>query len=140
MVYDASEQTERAEQAVDNAISVYRDERLDMTSFERDEYWRSVAAFSFLCCGTSFKNPKFVHQREWRIFLSRPSECPDVLALGPHGRRYMRWPFPTGVVNGIIKGAHCDFPDPDLKYLLRAAGHPANVLGAPVIEQTTGKS
>lgn len=126
MLYDAEDQIRRAERMVDEAIQLFRAENLTGRS-ERDEFWK-VAPFSFLGGGTRFKDPKHWRQQEWRIFLSGNSEDKDA-CVSPDGRRYMRWPFPTGVVTAIIKGPNCDCPKEELERLL-TAGYPANVRNA----------
>lgn len=126
MLYAAEEQRERAEKTVDGAILLRAEGAL--TPSENVEFWKD-AAFWFLVCGTRFKDPKFDPQREWRIFLSRTSEDSErVRYLG--SRRYIPWPFPAGVVTGIIKGPNCDCPNEELERLLTAAGYPANVRNA----------
>jgi hypothetical protein len=63
MFYDAKEQKIRAEKTVDKAIELYCAEVADMTPEEaRLHYW-GEAVFSFLWCGTRFKDPKFERQR-----------------------------------------------------------------------------
>lgn len=136
MLYDPNEQADRAERTVDKAIQLYRSESAGLTSNEAQEYWK-LAAFSFLWSGTRFKDPKFEHQHEWRVFLSRPSEFPGFHYCGQ--RRYMRWSFPKDVVTGLVKGPACDRTDDELVELLTTAGYPTNVRQAELKRPKVGE-
>jgi hypothetical protein len=131
MKYDYDAQIRAAETTIDYAIDLYWSAVYDLTSNERDEYWRQVA-FSCLVCGTRFKRPDFEPESEWRLFLSRPWDYPGFRYSGR--RRYMPWTIPPSVVTGIIKGPNCDCSDEDLRELLIQAGHPPNVQQASLMD------
>jgi hypothetical protein len=126
MVYDRVEQNAKAEKTIDEAIALCR--RESMTSDERDVYW-TYAAFSFLLCGTRFKDPRFCHEQEWRIFRSRPDREGAKYRAGASNQNvpYLTLELKPEMLTGLIKGPSCTCPDADLIELLSDGGYPTSL-------------
>ncbi len=128
MEYDPDVQRRKAEETIDAAISLFRDEREDLTANEARFYWID-AAFSFLLCGTRFKHPDYREEQEWRLFISRRTRAGADYRAGARGpgMPYLRLPFAPDVVAGIVKGSNCTCTNDELLNLLRRGGYCENL-------------
>ncbi len=118
MVYDAAVQEHMANQTIDAAIMLCRNE--DMTAAEKEKFWKWNAVFSFLQCGLRFKDPNRCREREWRIFRARVNRDDAKYRDGPDSKTipYLTLDLKPKVVTGLIKGSSCTCPDADLVTLL----------------------
>jgi hypothetical protein len=127
MEYDEDVQREQATRTIDFAIDVLRRERTDLTRQEVDEYWK-CAAFSYLVCGTRFKRPTYSSEKEWRIFMSRPTRDGASYRTGTNGQiPYLTLPLASNIVTGLIKGPACACDYDDLRRCLNDAGYSATL-------------
>ncbi len=124
MEYDADVQRAKAEETINAAIRLFRNERDNLTRDEVNIYW-TYAAFSFLLCGTRFKHPDYRQEQEWRIFISRPKREGANYRIGARGAEipYLKLPFASDAVSGLVKGPACSCSNDELLDLLRRGGY-----------------
>lgn len=68
VLYNRREQDDKVTKTIDNAIQVLRS--IDITAEDRDSYWFEVF-MTLVNCGSSFKEPQFSAEKEWRIWMLR---------------------------------------------------------------------
>jgi len=123
MEYDEDVQWDKAERTVDFAIQLFRNERDNLTRDEADIYW-TYAAFSYLVCGSRFKQPSYKNEKEWRVFISRPTRDGANHRPGAGGPiPYLTMPLAPDTVTGLIKGPACTCADDELQEWLNDAGY-----------------